>query len=398
MKALVLGASGQIGALTVQDLVEFYKADVIASSRRLENVEKAVRDLKVPKSKVTTMAIDAHDTKKVEQVMRSEKVDVVLNCAWYQTNLGVMDAALRAGGHYTDLGGFFDTCLKQLERHKKWQDAGLTATIGLGSTPGITNVAGAAGARRLDTVETINIYCSWGNTLPVKEAGWPGYSIRTVIDEFSQEPVIWKNGKYSKEPILSGETEVVMQEPIGKIRAWLVKHSEPATMGKYIGKGCKNVAFRIGFPETDMATFKTLKTLGFGDEKPLKVGAVEVAPLDVLTAMYARGIAEGRGAPPPKEEYEYDAFRIDVFGKKDGAPAEITYFVMTWNDPARGISSARDTAVPPSIIAQWMVTGKIKERGVYPVEAVGDPEAFFRELGKRKIKVDEHFTKTTRYY
>jgi len=398
MKALVLGASGQIGALTVQDLVEFYKADVIASSRKLENVEKAVRDLKVSKNKVTTMAIDAYDTKKVEQVAKSEKVDVIINCAWYQTNLGVMDASLKAGAHYTDLGGFFDTCLKQLELHKKWKDAGVTATIGLGSTPGITNVAGAAGARLLDTVDTINIYCSWGNTLPVKEAGWPGYSIRTVMDEFTQEPVIWKNGKYSKEPILSGETEVVMPEPIGKIKAWLVKHSEPATMGKYIGKGCKHVTFRIGFPETDMATFKTLKALGFADTRPLKAGAAEVSPLDFLTAMYQRGISEARGAPPPKEEYEFDDFRIDVFGTKDGAPAEVTYFSVTWNDPVRGISSARDTAVPPSVIAQWMVAGKIKERGVYPVEAVADPVAFFRELGKRKIKVEERFAKTTRYY
>ena len=45
MKTLVLGASGQIGAYTVQDLVEFYRADVIASSRKLANVKKAMTDL-----------------------------------------------------------------------------------------------------------------------------------------------------------------------------------------------------------------------------------------------------------------------------------------------------------------------------------------------------------------
>lgn len=399
MRALVLGASGQIGAMSVKDLVEFYKADVMATSRDEGRVKKAVNDLRVDKNKVTTGRVDAHDKDAVIKAIKDHKADVVLNAAWYQTNLNVMDACLKGGAHYTDLGGFFDTTLKQLELGKKFGDAGLKATVGLGSTPGITNLAGACGASRLDTVDSIDITCSWGNTLPVKEAGWPGYSIRTVIDEFSQEPIIWKNGKYAKMPVLSGEVLVNMQEPIGKVKAYLVKHSEPATMGKYISNKPRNVAFRIGFPEVDLQTFKTLKALGFGDEKPLKVGNIEVSPLDFLTVMYQRGISESRGAPSPKEEYEYDAFRIDVKGEKDGLPAEDTLFITTWNDPQTGLSSARDTSVPPSIACAWMVQGKIKRDGVFPLEgATEDFEGFFRELGKRKIRVEEQMTRTTRYY
>mgnify|MGYP001090001841 CR=1 FL=1 len=53
-----------------------------------------------------------------------------------------------SGQGKADLGGFFDTCLKQLDLHKKWKDAGINATIGLGSTPGMTNIAGAAMALR----------------------------------------------------------------------------------------------------------------------------------------------------------------------------------------------------------------------------------------------------------
>ena len=181
MKTLVLGASGQIGAYGVQDLVEYAKAEVIASSRKLDNVKTAMTDLKL-NNKVQMMELNASNTEAVAKVIKVERVDTVMNCAWYQTNLAVMDACLKGGAHYTDLGGFFDTCLKQLEHDKDWKDAGINATIGLGSTPGLTNVAGAAGSAKLDTVDTINIYCAWGNTLPVKEPGWPGYSIRTVLD------------------------------------------------------------------------------------------------------------------------------------------------------------------------------------------------------------------------
>ena len=395
MKALVLGASGQIGALCVQDLVEMCKMDVIASSRNLDRVKRGIKDLKVNPNKVTAIELDANDPKKLDQVMKKEKVDCVANCAWYQTNLGVMDVAMKNGVHYTDLGGFFDTCLKQLELNKKWIDAGANATIGLGSTPGMTNVAGAAGAKKLDKVDTIDIYCSWGNTLPVKEAGWPGYSVRTVIDEFTQQPVAWLNGKHLAQPILSGEKEVIMPEPIGKVKSYYIKHSEPATMGKALK--AKNVTFRIGFPETDLNTFKTLVQLGFASTKALKAGSSTVSPLDYLTAMYQNAITSGREVPP-NEPYEFDMFRIDCFGVKDGMPSTATYFIETWNDPKRNASSARDTAVPPAIVTYWQAMKKIKEPGVYPAEVTVEPIAFFKELGKRGINVTEHFDKVTKFF
>jgi saccharopine dehydrogenase-like NADP-dependent oxidoreductase len=397
MKTLVLGASGQIGAYGVQDLVEFAKAEVIASSRKLDNVKRAMTDLKLG-DKVRMMELDASNTEAVARVIKAEKVDTVMNCAWYQTNLAVMDACLKGGAHYTDLGGFFDTCLKQLEHDKAWKDAGLNATIGLGSTPGLTNVAGAAGSAKLGTVDTINIYCAWGNTLTVKEPGWPGYSIRTVLDEFTQEPVMWLDGKHVKQPVLSGETTVIMQEPIGKVAAYYVKHSEPATLGRYVGKGCRNVTFRIGFPSTDFATFKTLRSLGFADTEGIQFGGTKVSPLDYLTAMYQRAIAKSRHEAPPRGEYEYDAFKIDVFGTSKGAPATVTYDIITWNDPEKGIPSSRDTSVPPAVVSHWQGTGKIKPPGVFPPESTVDPEAFFKEMGKRKIRVEEHFTETRKFY
>jgi saccharopine dehydrogenase-like NADP-dependent oxidoreductase len=393
MSILVLGASGQIGAYTVQDLIEFCgEKDIIVSSRKMARVKQAMDDLKLTK-KVKLMELDANETAKVLETIKKEKVESVVNCAWYQTNLGVMDACLKGGATYTDLGGFFDTCLKQIDLNKKWKDAGINATVGLGSTPGMTNVAGAAGAKRLDTVENIDIVCAWGNTLPVKEAGWPGYSIRTVLDEFTQESVQWINGKYEKQKILGGEKPVVMPDPIGKVKAYYIKHSEPATMGKYLK--AKRVTFRIGFPEQDMSTFQTLRALGFADDK--KMDPYGVSPLDFLTRMYQKGVEAGRGAPP-KEKFEYDMFRVDCEGKKNGMPMTVTYFIVTWNDPERGVSSARDTSVPPSIVAHWQHTKRIKEPGVFPAEATVEPEAFFEELGKRKILVDEMITSATKYY
>ncbi len=389
---LVVGASGQMGALSVKDLVDYYKADVVAADLSLDRVKDVAKA--TDENRVTPMKLDATDEKALAKALKG--VDVVLNSAWYELNMPVMKGAIAAGAHYTDLGGFFDGTLKQLKLHGKAKDAGVTCITGIGSSPGITNICGAAGASRLDSVDSISIYCTWGTKKPMTEAAMPAYSIRTVLDELTQEPGIVDKGKKVRVPVLSGETEVVMPEPAGKVTAYYIKHSEPATMADYIGKGTKHVSFRIGFPPVDFATFKTIAQLGFASERPLDAGGCKVSPKDYITSMYLDALKNSRKSTDVVDEYDY--FRVDVDGKKDRLPARCTMFVRTWNDRKTGIGSGRDTAVPPSITADWLVKGKIDKRGVLPPEACIDPEPFFKELGKRKILVDEELQVSSKYY
>jgi saccharopine dehydrogenase-like NADP-dependent oxidoreductase len=297
-----------------------------------------------------------------------------------------MPVAIELGVNYSDLGGFFDYSLQQLKYDKKAKDAGVTCVMGIGSSPGITNVCGAAGANKLDTVRDISIYCSWGTKVKSDSSAFPSYSIRTVLDEVAQEPGIVENGIKKKVPALSGRTEIEMPEPSGKVVAYYIKHSEPATMADFIGKGTRNVSFRIGFPENDFATFKTLAQLGFGSDEQLNVKGCKVTPKDFITSMYLKSVDTNRDSTHSVDEFDY--FRIDVDGKKAGKDTRVTYLVRTWNDPETGVPSARDTSVPPSITADWLTKGKISRRGTLPPEACIDPEPFFAELAKRKIFVE----------
>lgn len=392
MKVLVIGASGQMGALTVRDLVDFYDAEIIAADLNLERVKSVVAATK--SDRASAIKLDATDKDALKKAAKD--VDVVINNAWYELNIKVMPVAIEVGAHYTDLGGFYDYTFKQLEYDKKARDAGVTCVLGIGSSPGITNLCGAAGAAKLDSVETISIYCTWGTKQKIMDAAFPAYSIRTVMDELSQKPTIVENGKHKQVPVLSGETEILMPEPAGKVIAYYIKHSETATMAEYIGKGTKNVSFRIGFPPNDFNTFRTLVQLGFGSEKKIDVEGYKVSPKVFITSMYLDAIASSRPTSGMLDEYDY--FRVDCIGKKDGRPATITYYVRTWNDPKRGIPSGRDTAVPPSVTADWLASGKIKKRGTLPPEACIDPIPFFRELGKRNIMIDENYLMSTSFY
>src|SRR6185436_15946100 len=83
---------------------------------------------------------------------------VVVNCAPYGLNLAVMEAALRAGCHYLDLGGLFHTTRRQLGLDAAFRRAGRLAVLGIGSAPGIANVLARAGADSLSRVRAIKIY------------------------------------------------------------------------------------------------------------------------------------------------------------------------------------------------------------------------------------------------
>jgi len=392
MRILVLGAAGQIGAWTVKDLVDFYDAEVVAADLSLERVKTLANH--IGRDNVTPIELDASDASALRKAAKD--VDVIHNSAWYELNIKVMPVAIDLGIHYSDLGGFFDYTLRQLEFDKKAKDAGVACVLGIGSSPGITNVCGAAGAGKLDSVKDINIYCSWGTKIKSESATFPSYSIRTVLDEITQEPGIVENGVKKKVPALSGMTEILMPEPSGKVVAYYIKHSEPATMADFIGKGTKNVSFRIGFPSNDFTTFKTLAQLGFGNTEKINGDGFSISPKEFITAMYLRSVESSRKSTQMMDEFDY--FRIDVIGKRDGRDATCTYYVKTWNDSEKGIPSARDTSVPPSIVANWLVKGKISKRGTLPPEACIDPDPFFRELGRRKIMVEEELLYTRAFY
>jgi len=391
MKVLVIGAPGQIGAWTVKDLVDFYDAEVIAADISIERATKLAEH--VGRDNVTPIKLDASDPVALKKAAKG--VDVIHSSAWYELNLKIMPVAIDLGVHYSDLGGFYDHTLKQLEYDKKAKDAGSTCVLGIGSSPGITNVCGAAGANKLDSVKDISIYCTWGTKPTSDSAAFPSYSIRTVLDEITQGPGIVEDGVKKKVPPLTGMKEVLMPEPGGKVEAYYIKHSEPATMADFIGKGTKNVSFRIGFPANDFTTFKTIAQLGFGSTDKIQVEDASVSPKDFITAMYLRAVEASRDSTQSIDEFDF--FRVDVDGKKNGRDARVTYLIRTWNDREKGIPSARDTSVPPSITAEWLAHGKIKKRGTLPPEACIDPEPFFRELGKRKIMVDEE-TQTEQSY
>jgi len=109
--------------------------------------------------KASAVSLDAEDEDALRQLLR--RADVVLNTAgpFYRFGIKVLRAAIEAGCHYLDINDDWEPTLEMLEMDERARRAGVTAVVGMGASPGISNLLAAKAMRRLDRVDAV--YTGW---------------------------------------------------------------------------------------------------------------------------------------------------------------------------------------------------------------------------------------------
>ncbi|HEX2069889.1 MAG TPA: saccharopine dehydrogenase NADP-binding domain-containing protein, partial [Actinomycetota bacterium] len=152
MKAVALGAAGLIGREVAGTLVRRGAFDgVVLADRQRGPLRKVAADLG---GGVEVRETDALDPSSLSRALKGS--DVLVNCTTYHLGVRVLTAAARAGVHYVDLGGLYNTP-RQLEMSDRVASAGIIAVIGCGATPGVSNVLARWGTESLDRAEKVEI-------------------------------------------------------------------------------------------------------------------------------------------------------------------------------------------------------------------------------------------------
>lgn len=378
MRVVVLGGAGAMGQVTVRDLASSQSVtEVVIADVSLGRAEKLKRE--IGNQKVSAALADLKDHAGLVGVLKG--ANVVINSTPYLFNVQVMEAALEAGCHYVDLGGLFHVTRKQLELNSKFRDKNLLAVLGMGAAPGMTNVMAAHAAMDLDEIESIDMVVAGVDFVKTDHPFMPPYSLDTILDEYAMEPMVFEDGRFQAKPPMSGETTVDMPEPVGKVKAFLTLHSEIATLPlTYQSKGIKRATYKLGLPAEFHERAKFLVELGFGDKTEVKVADSKVNPRRMLAAMIEKH------AVPTVDPNDCEVVRVDVRGTKAGRTALIRMESIIYSHPEWKLScGALDTGVPPSVVAQFIGLGVIKDRGVLAPEQCVPSELFFLELSKRSI-------------
>jgi saccharopine dehydrogenase (NAD+, L-lysine-forming) len=380
---VVVGGAGAMGRIAVRDLAETASRglDIVVADRDRAAARRLAA--KMPR-RVTAVEADAASPRSLARAL--DGAAVVVNACHHDFNLRVMDAALLAGSHYCDLGGLFHVTRRQLARDAQFRRAGLLAVCGMGSAPGIVNVMARAAADGLDRVQEIHIAVGTRDATPRRGESLleTSYSIQTVLDEASQPAALFTRGALRFVEPLSRAEAVRFPAPVGLQHPACTLHSELATLPQsFRSQGVREVSFKIAFPGDLADRLRFVHALGLTSSDPIAVRGRTIVPRDLLLALLA---AAPRSAPAgPRDEYE--VLRVTVRGTQGRRVVEAVLDCHVTGMPSWGIGVDIDTGAPPSIVAQMMAAGALDARGVLPPERAIPPQLFFRELGRRGMRV-----------
>ncbi len=382
MHIIVLGGAGAMGRIAVRTLTEYADIDQITiADYNKERAHEVATSLQ--SGNVLVKQIDVNDEERLRALLRG--ADVVLNAVEYVFNLPVLKACIQERVHYADLGGLFHMTRRLMNMNDEVSAAGITAILGMGGTPGVTNVLARAAVDRLDRVESIKVQLGCSDDTPSSAPLVAPYSIRTILDEFTKQPQVFNDGVWYPQQPLSGQEEMVFPLPVGRATAIYSLHSECATFPiSFNNKDIRHVSFKIAFPTDFMTKLKFLVDLGFGSDEPINVRGVKVSPREVLARLMELAPVED------VEPRDCDVLRIVANGEAEGQRVEITNQIVVLPYERWGISAgALDTGTPLAIAGHMLATGEITCRGAFGPEKCIPVEPFFDELARYDMHVTE---------
>jgi saccharopine dehydrogenase (NAD+, L-lysine-forming) len=371
MRVVVVGACGAVGREVSRGLAAAGAFDRIV----LADLDGTALRALAPAldGPVRAQRVDASDPRALRAVIRGAQIFV--NCTSYRLGVPALRAAIAERVSYLDLGGLYNTP-RQLELADRARRAGVTAVIGCGATPGLTNVLVRRAADRLDDTRDVHIsFASHRDLAP--SAGL----LDTLLDEF--RPGIprytWVDGRMREVAPFEGARRVRFAEPVGVQEVYYVPHSETYTLPRTIGNGLRTVAVRGTWRPADMRILEALSRFGLTRDRPVRVGRVSVRPIDVLRTLLLQA--------PPVEPGAACAFflHVEVAGRWRGKDTVIrarATHPVSWGPAATGRMTAAATVAGALLLARG-----IDRPGVRAPEEAFDPEEFLRLVGRAGVRI-----------
>ncbi len=390
MRILIVGGAGLMSAGTARDLLSKMSSGVTkivaadANVERLDALKSSLND-----SRLETRVFDVNDRSALMALLADCDICVngVPTFAGFQ--MAIFEACLAAKRAYVDYGGMGVYTVKQKAQHEAWKKAGVTAVIGLGADPGMSNIICRAVADRLDRIEKINLY--WGATKigPDSPVLVPPYSVSTILAEYGNPSQQFLDGRLQEVPAQAGAETLDLPQPWGRTTFIHSQHSEPLTVPFSEGiaeKGIREFTWKLSLPERDHEAWIGLVKAGFDAEnEPVTVKGVTVRPLEVLQAVIDRNMRKNKSRIPAQEGHEIH-LAIGQ-GTRDGKPCKVTCRVIGHPHPLYDDYVDAGTSMNMSIGVQQIMKKALRP-GVWAAEEYFEADAFFAELRKRHFEIE----------
>jgi len=384
-KILVLGGAGHIGSIMVSELHNHDPTAEITIADK--NVEKARETAETIGGNIKVLHVDAAAEDSMVNAIKGFDVAVSALGPFHKFGVPVLKAALRAGVNFVDINDDYDATEEALKLHEEAQKRKVTAIIGMGATPGITNLLALYGTRKLDEVYEIGTYWVWTAIDPTMGPAIVDHYFHAITGLIP----IYKNGDWVMVKALSEPEYYEFPKPIGVWEVAHAGHSEPITIPRYIK--VRSVCNKGGVWPSDLNDVaKVFSTLGLTSLKEIKISNYVFKARDIAVAIT---LALSEITPPEETEksigplyerlgdYALTGLGLAtvVKGVKEGKEHIIKYG-MACKDATKA------TALPAVLAALELANAKSVEAGVYPPEAdIISVEKLINDI-KKEIKIE----------
>ena len=383
MKILALGGSGGMGRFAVESAMHFENIEQILVADI--NEASALDFAKSMNEKVSGIGLDITNTEKLKETMRL--VDVVINTVgpFFKFGPPVLEAAIECGCHYLDINDDWEPTVEMLKYNDDASSKNVTAILGMGASPGLTNMLGAAAIQELDEVETIYTGWTMDGATPEEESSQSGVNAAMLhaVQQMTGTVRIQENGKPKMVKPLK---KVDVDFPgFGKFKPRIFGHPEAITFPYHFKtiKNSINLSHGSGF-----SMLKWIMRLV--DWKIISIeraaGIVQNLSSSVRKDLEDKGIETGLDLKNNNPTEPPPLYALAI-GKKDGEQVSCG----TTFKSSGLISMGEATGIPLACGLKLLVDGKIEKKGVFAPEGAIDPNNFFIELNSISdlLDVDE---------
>ena len=229
-KIVALGGAGVMGTELLRQIIKRSDAEIVVADASAKALKRSVAEFG---ARISATEINVNDHVALVKLLKGASIAVSTLGPFYKFGNRMVKASIDAGVHFLDIDDDFDATKECLALHDKANKAGITAIIGCGASPGITNIIAKHAADKLDKVDDIRIYWAQSGIDPTG----PGAMLHWFHITAEQIP-IYQDGKWVDVRGFTEPEAVEFLPPIGRQVCYYPGHPEPVTLPRYI-KGVK---------------------------------------------------------------------------------------------------------------------------------------------------------------
>lgn len=329
------------------------------------------------------LQLDVMDTAMLVRAI--EGADILGSAIGPATRFGntVLEGAIAAGRPYVEIGDDPGPTLKMLDLNQRAQDARVNAVLGLGASPGITNMLAVAAVNELECVD--RLITAWGSGGKEDDGDDDDFdegvtaALEHWVEQVSHPVPIWRDGRIIEvEPL---EAIQLDYPGIGSVTTHLVGHPEAVTLPRRYPElvECLNV---MNFSRYVIASLEQVAVEVRSGRATFAKGAAALA--DAFSSNAEDSLLSTKAA-----RYAYHA-SMDALSGRNWLPELCALAEGRIGERRVRVGASLNgmvpggmgpmTGVPAAVAVELIAQGAVPGFGVRPAELALDADAFFQTL------------------